>query len=128
MKMNLSEELYCFGSLFHGVGHNLDAIEEELDEEKPDIENIKTYIEIIIKDLTPVKIGNRYIPYGLIWDYISAIKFVGQTASYKNVDVIKNADKERQLRHYTILEFAQEERNSDWDEMLHKEIEEMMGI
>lgn len=127
MKLNLSEALYCFGGLFHGVGHNLDAIEEELDEEKPDIENMKSYIELIIKDLTPVKIGDKYIPYGLIWDYVLAIKFVGETASYKNVDVIKNADKERQARHYTILEFAQEERKSDWDDMLSEEIEKLMG-
>lgn len=128
MKINLSESLYGLGGLFHAVGHDIDAIEEEVqDEEIPNIENIQIHVDMILKNLKPITIGDKYIPYGLLWDYILAIKHVEQVASYKNLDLIKKVDYERQYRHLTILAFAQEERKSEWDDMLSEKVEEIMG-
>lgn len=121
MKVNLNESLYGLGGLFHILGHEMDCIEEEIqDEETPDLERIQVSIDIIMREFKAITIGEKYIPLGLLIDYIHAIKRVEMYASYKNLDVIKTADYERQYRHLTILEFAQEERKSDWDDIMNE--------
>lgn len=127
MRVNLGESFYGLGGLFHSVGHDISVIQEEIeDEEEPDFERIKVYIEAIVDNLKAVKIGNKYVPNGLLTEYARSIKSVEEVASYKNIEIIRNFDYRRQEAHLTILEFAQEEKNSDWDDMMNKVVEEII--